>query len=50
MFDRVERNDDENAPAFEHARLLDILARADSDRLTALAGRLLPGLDAVEVV
>lgn len=41
---------DETAPAFDHARLLDVLARADATRLTALAERLLPQLGAVEVV
>lgn len=46
MFDRAA----DTSPAFDHARLLDILARADADRLTALAEQVLPQLDAVEVV
>ena len=46
MFDQT----DEKAPAFDHARLLDILAQADVPRLAALAERLLPQLGAVEVI
>lgn len=46
MFDQT----DDKAPAFEHARLLDILARADAARLAALAESLLPGLGEVEVL
>jgi len=46
MFDRS----DEKTPAFDPARLLDILARADAGRLAALAERLLPDLGAVEVI
>jgi alpha-D-ribose 1-methylphosphonate 5-triphosphate synthase subunit PhnG len=46
MFDQT----DATPPPFDHARLLDILVRADGPRLTALAERLLPGLGAVEVV
>jgi alpha-D-ribose 1-methylphosphonate 5-triphosphate synthase subunit PhnG len=46
MFDQT----DERWPAFNHARLLDILARADAARLSAMAESLLPGLEEVEVV
>lgn len=46
MFDQG----DNPAPPFDHARLLDTLARADADRLAALAELLLPGLGPVEVV
>jgi alpha-D-ribose 1-methylphosphonate 5-triphosphate synthase subunit PhnG len=46
MFDQS----DERAPAFDHARLLDIVARADAARLAALAESLLPRLGAVEVL
>lgn len=46
MFDRS----DDAAPAFDHARRLDILARADAGALMALADRLLPGLGEVEVL
>ncbi|MFM2388660.1 MAG: phosphonate lyase system protein PhnG [Pseudomonadota bacterium] len=46
MFDQG----DDPAPPFDHARLLDTLARADADRLAALAEELLPGLGPVEVV
>ena len=44
--------DQGNDPAqpFDHARLLDILARADADRLAALADGVLPSLGPVEVV
>lgn len=37
-------------PALPHGAVLDILARADAARLTALAETLLPGLGAVEVI
>lgn len=46
MFDQT----DKVAPAFDHGRMLTILARADAARLAALAERLLPGLGAVEVI
>lgn len=46
MFDQAEGE----APAFDHANLLDILARADAARLAAFAESLLPGLGAIEVV
>lgn len=46
MFDQG----DDPAQPFDHARLLDILARADAVRLAALAEGLLPGLGPVEVV
>ena len=46
MFDQAKTDD----PPFDHGRLLDVLARADAVRLTALAETLLPLLDAVEVV
>lgn len=46
MFDQSE----DKAPAFDHAGLLDILARADAARLAALAESLLSRLGAVEVV
>jgi alpha-D-ribose 1-methylphosphonate 5-triphosphate synthase subunit PhnG len=41
---------DDPAGPLGHARMLDIPARADADRLAALAGALLSGLGAVEVV
>jgi alpha-D-ribose 1-methylphosphonate 5-triphosphate synthase subunit PhnG len=44
-----DRCDDPAQPA-DHARLLDILARADAARLIALAETLLPALGPVEVV
>jgi alpha-D-ribose 1-methylphosphonate 5-triphosphate synthase subunit PhnG len=46
MFDQ---SDDPSQP-FDHARLLDILARADAAHLIALAESLLPALGPVEVV
>jgi alpha-D-ribose 1-methylphosphonate 5-triphosphate synthase subunit PhnG len=46
MFDQT----DDKCPEFDHASLLDILARADAARLAALAETLLPGLGEVEVV
>ena len=46
MFDQ----DGDRAQPFDHARLLDILARADADRLAALAEDVLPSLGPVEVV
>lgn len=46
MFDQ---GDDPTQP-YDHARLLDILARADADRLAVLAEAVLPGLGPVEVV
>lgn len=46
MFDLT----DEKAPAFDHARLLEVLARSDPARLTALAERLLPQLGVIEVI
>jgi alpha-D-ribose 1-methylphosphonate 5-triphosphate synthase subunit PhnG len=46
MFDQ---GDDPSQP-FDHARLLDVLSRADADRLAALAEGVLPGLGLVEVV
>ena len=46
MFDQAKTDD----PPFDHGRLLDVLARADAVRLTALAETLLPLLDEVEVV
>jgi alpha-D-ribose 1-methylphosphonate 5-triphosphate synthase subunit PhnG len=46
MFDQG----DDPAQPFDHARILDVLARADADRLAALAERVLPGLGPVEVV
>ncbi len=46
MFDQG----DDAAQPFDHARMLDSLARADADRLAVLAEALLDGLGAVEVV
>lgn len=46
MFDQG----DDPAQPFDHARLLDVLARADSDRLAALAEGVLASLGPVEVV
>ena len=46
MFDQG----DDPAQPFDHAGMLDILARADADRLAVLAEELLGGLGAVEVV
>jgi len=46
MFDQ---GDDQSRP-FDHAHLLDVLARADTSRLIALAEGLLPSLGPVEVV
>lgn len=46
MFDQG----DDPAHSFDHAQLLDILARADADRLAAFAEALLPVLGPVEVV
>lgn len=46
MFDH---GDDPSQP-LDHARLLDVLSRADADRLTALAEGVLPDLGPVEVV
>ena len=46
MFDQAKTED----PPFDHARLLDVLARADAARLMVLAETLLPLLDSVEVV
>lgn len=46
MFDQG----DDPAQPFDHARLLDILARADADRLAVLAEGLLGALGVVEVV
>lgn len=46
MFDQG----DDPAQSFDHARLLDTLARADADRLVAFAEAVLPGLGPVEVV
>lgn len=43
MFDRTDET-------FDHARLLDLLARADAVRLAALAEQVLPRLGAVEVI
>jgi alpha-D-ribose 1-methylphosphonate 5-triphosphate synthase subunit PhnG len=46
MFDQS----DEKTSAFAHARLLDILARADAARLAGFAESLLPGLGEIEVI
>ncbi|MDO8985940.1 phosphonate C-P lyase system protein PhnG [Cypionkella sp.] len=46
MFDQA----DDPAHPFDHARLLDVLARADADRLATLAEEVLTGLGPVEVV
>lgn len=46
MFDQG----DDPAHPFDHEHLLDVLARADADRLAALAEAVLPGLGPVEVV
>jgi len=46
MFDQG----DDPAQTFDHARLLDVLARADASRLAALAEGLLPSLGSVEVL
>jgi alpha-D-ribose 1-methylphosphonate 5-triphosphate synthase subunit PhnG len=46
VFDLV----DDPAHPFDHARLLDLLARADADRLGTLAEGVLAGLGPVEVV
>lgn len=43
MFDRTDE-------AFDHASLLNLLARADAARLAALAEQVLPRLGAVEVI
>ena len=46
MFDQS----DDPAQPFDHARLLDVLARADADRLAVLAEGVLASLGPVEVV
>jgi len=43
-------SDEKDQPFPDHGHLLDILARADAARLTALAERLLPGLGEIEVI
>jgi len=48
MLEQVRASGDGGATA--HARLLDTLARAEPERLKALAGELLPGLGPIEVL